>query len=136
MKNILLILSLLMFSFSCNVYKTEKVYLGGDNSKPQPSNIRIRIPQKGLTNRQEFFSTTLVDRGISYFYKDSSFFYLKTDIPALGHINEDKFGVNELNLHWRNFSNDKIIIGYKNVGNGKKEEFDRIIESAVKKLRK
>lgn len=134
MRNKLLILSLLMFSFSCSVYKAEKVYFFADSSKLQPSSIRIKIPQKGLINRQELFSTSLVDREINYLYKDSSFFYIKTDIPALGYINEDKFGVNEKSLFWRNFSNEKIIIGYKNVEKGKKEELDKIIELAVRKL--
>jgi|GEM_PF-4282648 len=134
MRNRLVIFLVLMFNISCRVYKTEKIYFFSDSSKLQPSIIKIKIPKQGLINRQDIFSTSHIDREVNYLYKDSSFFYINTNIPTLGHISEDKFGINEKNLFWRNFSNDKIIIGYKNIERGRKGEFDKIIESTVKKL--
>jgi hypothetical protein len=134
LKKQLFVSVLLILNISCKTYKAERVYFFDDSSKKQPTSIKLKIPKRGLVNRQEVSATSLIDRQINYFYKDSSLFNLNTDIPALGHFEKDLSGMNGKGLHWRSFSNERIIINYNNANKERKVEFDNIIKSAARKL--
>lgn len=135
MERLFLLIVLCISTISCSVYRSDNLHIFlEDHITVQPTKIKFKLPKKGLINRQEISSTSHITKEINYLYSDSSYFYISTDIPALKFVNEDKFGRDGSNIFWRNFSNEKLIIGYKHTSREKKDEFDKIIESVLKNI--
>ncbi|MEO8235467.1 MAG: hypothetical protein ABI549_08650 [Flavobacterium sp.] len=138
----LLTISFAILFLSCGT--TKKVYFKSDTFKSKGSleNFEIIIP-RDYANLSSSSQNYILKK---WSYTDDSFIYISFDVSFADSPNKENWmkcsdaekgikctdGIDFNGKHWKEIVSNDLVIGYKNVPNERKEEFDKALLSLKK----